>query len=204
MNKCPKIAAVVISGIFLFGCKGRGPENKEQLSPRIAKTIPLIFINRNDKRIHPSRDTVYFEGKLFSGFLFELNSGGDTMFVGSYFNGVEEGRHAKFYPDGTREEERFYINGGKDGPQRGWWPDGKSKFLFTCYDNEFEGKFEEWSDSGLLIKQFNYKKGYEEGPQKLWWSNGGVRANYVVKNGRKYGLIGLELCSNPYDSVTKK
>jgi hypothetical protein len=204
MNKRPKIAVVVISGIFLFGCKGSGSKNNEPLPPRISKAIPLVYIAKNDKRIHQGGDTVYLEGKFFSGFLFELNSEGDTMFVGSYFNGVEEGLHAKFYPNGTKQEERFYINGGKDGLQRGWWPDGKLKFLFTCYDNEFEGKFEEWSDSGMLIKQFDYKRGYEDGPQKLWWSNGVLRANYVVKNGRKYGLIGLELCSNPYDSVTKK
>jgi hypothetical protein len=31
----------------------------------------------------------------------------------------------------------------------------------------------------------------------MWWENGLIRANYVVKNGRRYGLIGLKLCVNP-------
>ena len=42
--------------------------------------------------------------------------------------------------------------------------------------------------------------GYEEGSQKAWWQNGVIRANYVVKNGRRYGLIGLKLCMNPEGS----
>ena len=201
MKYCLKSAAVVISGILLFGCHGGSPD---VLPLRLAKSVPPVYISKRDGKLQFGKDTVYLDGKFFSGYLYEVNVGGDTQFVGSYFNGVEEGRHRKFYADGTIEEERYYINGGKDGVQRGWWPNGKLKFQFYCYNNEFEGKFEEWSDSGLLIKQFNYKNGYENGPQRLWWSNGTIRANYVVRGGRKYGLIGLELCSNPYDSITKK
>lgn len=196
-----KIAILVISGIFLSRCQARGPENDTGLPPRLSKSVPANYHSRKDVRIRGSHDTVYFEGRLFTGFLFELNENSDTIFMGSYFNGVEEGRHIHRYPGGGLSEERYFINGKKDGPQRGWWPDGKPKFRFSCYNNEFEGKLEEWSDSGILIKQFNYRNGYENGPQRLWWSNGTVRANYVVKNGRKFGLIGLQLCSNPYDSA---
>lgn len=204
MKFSPTIAAFVISGFFLSECGGRGAEEGEVKPIRLAKTVPSIYKNRSDSGLRFSNDTVYNPEGLFSGFLYELGIDGDTLFFGGYFNGVEEGRHFQRYPGGKMREERHYINGRKDGLQRGWWPDGKPRFLFTCYAGEFEGKFEEWSDSGILIKQFHYNSGREEGSQKLWWSNGSMRANYVVRDGRKFGLIGLKLCSNPYDSAVRK
>jgi antitoxin component YwqK of YwqJK toxin-antitoxin module len=56
----------------------------------------------------------------------------------------------------------------------------------------------------IKIKDFNYKKGYENGSQRMWWSDGKIRANYVIKNGKKYGLLGYKICVNPYDSVNAK
>ena len=97
-----------------------------------------------------------------------------------------------------------YINGKKEGVHKGWWPDGKQKFIFELYNNEYNGEFKEWYASGLLAKQLHYKNGQKEGSQKLWWDNESVRANYVIKNGKKYGLIGLKLCINPNDSISKK
>ena len=42
-------------------------------------------------------------------------------------------------------------------------------------------------------KIFNYVNGYESGSQKLWFNNGEVKSNYVIKNNRRYGLLGLKL-----------
>ena len=66
------------------------------------------------------------------------------------------------------------------------------------------GELKEWMETGQPYRFFHYIKGYEEGSQKMWWSNGSIRANYVIKNGKRYGLLGLKICSNPYDSVIKK
>jgi antitoxin component YwqK of YwqJK toxin-antitoxin module len=116
---------------------------------------------------------------------------------------VEEGFQRRWYPGRKLNEERFFINGKKEGMHMGWWPDGKPKFIFSASDNEYEGEFKEWNNTGVLIKQFHYHNGQEEGSQRLWWNDGSVRANYVIKKGKKYGLIGLKLCNNPYDSVNK-
>ena len=77
-------------------------------------------------------------------------------------------------------------------------------FLLLLIAMNMNGEFKEWYFSGLLGKQFHYVNGQEEGSQRLWWDNGTVRANYVIRNGKKYGLIGLVTCSNPYDSIIKK
>lgn len=171
---------------------------------KIAKTIPANYIPVDDSGFVMHQDTVYFQQSYFTGYRFSLYPNGDTATVEAYFNGVEEGTQKKWYAHKQLMEERFYINGKKEGTHRGWWPDGKPKFYFQLYNNEYNGEFKEWNSSGLLTKQFHYVNGLEEGSERLWWDNGTVRANYVIRNGKKYGLIGLKTCVNPYDSVIKK
>jgi antitoxin component YwqK of YwqJK toxin-antitoxin module len=50
----------------------------------------------------------------------------------------------------------------------------------------------------------NYKKGHEDGQQQWWYDNGKIKANYIIKNGRRYGLRGTKKCINVSDSIFKK
>ena len=172
--------------------------------PKIAKTVPQTFINASDSGFNNHQDTVYYQDKFFTGYRFALYNNGDTAVLQSYFNGVEEGFQRKWYPGKKLAEERFYINGKKEGRHKTWWPDGKPKMEFDAYNNEYNGEFREWYATGLLGKDFHYVNGQEEGSEKLWWDNGTIRANYVIREGKKYGFIGLKLCNNPYDSINKK
>lgn len=170
---------------------------------RLAKTVLPIYINAADSQFILKQDTVYYGAKYFTGYKFSLFNNGDTAAINSYFNGVEEGLQKKWYINGMLAEERFYINGKKENINKGWWPDGKLKIYYTALNNEYNGEFKEWYATGLLAKQFHYVNGQEEGSERLWWDNGTVRANYVIKKGKKYGLIGLKICVNPYDSIAK-
>lgn len=199
--------AILLSIIILFGsCLIACNSKKDDifLEPKIAKIVPANFFNAKDKSFRVHNDTVYYNDSFFTGYRFDLDEKADTLSVQSYFNGVEEGIQKKWYPNGQISEQRFYINGKKEGIQEGWWPNGRQKFYFTTYNNEYTGEFREWLDNGLLIKCFHYENGYEKGSQRLWWNDGTVRANYIIKNGRKYGLLGLKTCINPYDSIKKK
>ena len=196
---------ILILFLFLFSMASCGTKKKVFFKePKIAKTVPLNFINTTDSGFTNHQDTVYFGDKYFTGYRYTLYAGGDTAALRSYFNGVEEGLQRSWYPNKQLAEERFYINGRKEGIHRGWWPTGRKKFYFEAYNDEYEGEFKEWYSSGMLCKFFHYVKGQEEGSEKLWWDNGTIRANYVIRNGKKYGLLGLKTCINPYDSVIKK
>lgn len=184
--------------------KDAAPEGQLKEEIKIAKTVPPVYLPVSDKGFEQRQDTVYYQGRYFTGYRLAYYPSGDTAVLQSYFNGVEEGFQKKWYANKQLAEIRFYINGKKEGEHKGWWDNGKPKFYFSLRDNEYEGEFREWNAAGLLIKQFHYHNGHEEGSQRLWWDNGTVRANYVIKNGKKYGLIGLKLCNNPYDSVYKK
>ena len=189
----------VIIFIALFSCNNHPVNNSESNELKIAKTVPFNFKNDAELTIH--NDTVYLNNQLFSGYRYRIYKDGDTALVCSYFNGVEEGYLRKWFENKQPEEIRFYINGKKEGLHQGWWSNGKPRFTFTAYSDEYEGEFKEWANTGLLIKCFHYKKGEEDGSQRLWWGDGTVRANYVIKNGKKYGFIGYQICQNPYDSV---
>jgi len=190
--------------VIVFSMAACGTKKDIVIETRIAKTVPPNYINESDQRLKKQQDTFYFGNEFFSGYRFALYENGDTSFVRSYFNGVEEGIQRSWYPNKQLSEERFYINGKKEGIHQGWWPDGKQKFYFEAFNDEYNGEFKEWYSSGLLGKDFHYVNGHEEGSEKLWWDNGTIRANYVIRNGKKYGLIGLKTCVNPYDSVIKK
>jgi hypothetical protein len=184
----------------LFSCAEKKAE-PPRVELKIAKTVPPIFINAPDSGFVKHQDTLYYQGKFFTGYRYALYPNGDTAAILSYFNGVEEGVQKKWYDNGQPSEERFYINGKKEGIHRAWWPDGKPKMYFEATDDEYSGVFREWYASGLLGKEFHYVKGQEEGSEKLWWNNGTVRANYVIRDGKKYGLLGVTLCVNPFDSL---
>jgi antitoxin component YwqK of YwqJK toxin-antitoxin module len=192
---------LIIIAINTLYCVQKGKPTKVI---RIAKTVLTIIKDAGEAQFSKHQDTILYAGKYYTGYKCELYDSKDTASLQSYFNGVEEGWQLKWYPNHQIMEERFYINGRKQDRQQGWWPDGKVKFLFNTVDDEYEGEFKEWYASGLLGKDFHYVHGQEEGSQKLWWDNGTVRANYVIKNGKKYGLLGLKTCSNPYDSIYKK
>lgn len=200
-----KAGLFLILPAFFYSCAIKKQDIKISVPEvKIAKTVPPVFKAATDNNFSKHQDTVYYHHRYFTGYRFTLYPNGDTAILQSYFNGVEEGTQKKWYPNRQLQEERFYINGKKEGLHQGWWPDGKDKFSFTAYNDKNEGEFKEWYASGLLQKYFHYTNGQEEGSQRLWWDNGSVRANYVIREGKKYGLIGLKTCINPYDSVTKK
>ena len=195
--------------IFLFSLASCATKQKDvfvaaKKEIKIAKTVPADYLNITDKHFNNHQDTVYYGAHYFTGYRYQLYVNGDTALLQSYFNGVEEGFQRKWYPGKQLAEERFYINGKKEGIHRTWWPDGKQKMFFEAYGDEYDGEFKEWYSSGLLGKFFHYANGQEEGSERLWWDNGTVRANYVIRDGKKYGLIGLKTCVNPNDSVFKK
>ena len=200
----PRYSAVYLILLMALGsCNLPESNSFPAVELKLAKTIPNVFKRANDSLFKVQQDTVYYAEKYFTGCRYETFENGDTAALNCYFNGVEESIQKKWHPNSFLAEERFYINGKKEGVQKGWWPNGQPKFYYTALDNEYNGEFKEWYQSGLLAKQFHYSKGQEEGSQRLWWDNNAVRANYVIKNGKKYGLIGLKICVNPYDSIPK-
>ena len=52
-----------------------------------------------------------------------------------------------------------------------------------------------------MIEEFNYKNGQQHGSQKVWYLNGKIKSNYVIKDNRRYGLLGTKNCRNVSEEV---
>ena len=56
------------------------------------------------------------------------------------------------------------------------------------------GVAREWYAGGALFTEQQYALGHEAGLQRMYWEDGRVRASYVVRDGRRYGLLGAKGC----------
>ncbi len=140
----------------------------------------------------------------FSGTLFTLFGGTtDTAETSTYLTGKENGEWKKFYPSKKIREIRYFTNGQKTGEYKAWWENGQKQLDYFFVTDEYEGTCREWNDEGLLTKVMNYKQGHEDGQQQWWYDNGKVKANYIIKDGRRYGLLGTKNCVNVSDSIFK-
>jgi len=112
-----------------------------------------------------------------------------------YKNGLRHGEQLKWYANAEKHSIRYYRIGKKTGTHVGWWKNGKKKFEFEFNKiGEHDGIAYEWFENGSPFKFFHYKNGKEQGSQKMYKPNGNIRANYVVIDNDRFGLIGLKKC----------
>ena len=165
-------------------------------------SIPNVYHSVSSKEILIKNDLVYQDGKLYNGFLFELDSiSKDTILVATYLNGKTEGISKKYYSKNHLMEIRDYSNGEKNGSQIAYWENGKKRFEYTAKKDIYEGEMKEWNTDGSLYHLAHFKNGQEDGEQKFWYDNGKIKANYVILNGKRYGLLGTKNCKNVSDSI---
>jgi antitoxin component YwqK of YwqJK toxin-antitoxin module len=135
-------------------------------------------------------------------FLFSIS----ILFFNACSNQNEQAKGAlviqkKYYPNKQLMEYREFRNEMKNGKQIAYWENGKKRFEFVAVDDVYEGELREWDYNGNLFHLAHYKNGQEEGEQKLWYENVKIRANYVILNGRRFGLLGTKNCKNVSDSI---
>jgi antitoxin component YwqK of YwqJK toxin-antitoxin module len=183
--------ALLPSSLWLFFLLISCQEKKEIIR------IPAIFVSSANPMLRQENGYLLYRSERFSGRKYDLYPNGDTAALTPYYLGKEEGLAMKWYPGGGKMENRFYHGGGKEGTHLGWWENGRHKFEYHFLNDEHEGEAREWFSNGSAFRCFHYHRGQEEGQQEMWWEDGRIRANYIVKDGQQYGLIGRKLCKNP-------
>jgi antitoxin component YwqK of YwqJK toxin-antitoxin module len=190
------IILLIISTGF-FGCHTKIPENPV--------TFSMVRQNKSEAKLTFENGLLVIDKKPFNGTLFTLfPATTDTAELMSYLDGKEHGERRKFYPQKKIREKRFFKHGQKTGEYMVWWENGNEQLHYFFEADEYEGTCKEWNVEGKLVKVMNYKKGHEEGHQQWWYDNGKVKANYVIREGRRYGLLGTKNCINVSDSVFSK
>ncbi|SFZ96326.1 MORN repeat variant [Chryseobacterium limigenitum] len=184
---------LVISFLFLLliSCKSSNEKPK--------------YFNFKEINVENKNGLLMSNNILFTGVIYSLYPDTkDTAEVMGFNNGKENGEWRRFYPNKKLKEQRYFENGIKVKTLKEWWENGKMKISGSFLKGENNGEFKEWNREGRLIKLMNYKLGYEEGSQKQFYDNGKIRSNYVIKNGKRYGLLGTKNCVNVTDSIFQK
>jgi antitoxin component YwqK of YwqJK toxin-antitoxin module len=163
----------------------------------------VSYIDANQVPVQARAGITYRENQPISGVLFATDAQGDTVFRVPFLKGKENGIAKFFYPGNRLREERLFVNGWKEGTHRGWYETGKHRFEYHFRDDLFEGSYKEWFPNGKPFRNMNYEKGQESGVQQIWYSTGKIKTNYIIKNDRRYGLLGTKNCKNVADSVFK-
>ncbi len=182
---------LLIVTVFLLSC----------CNHETTKWSTVSVINLDSAKIETQRGITYINNSPFSGKLFSLYANKDTQLVRTYKDGREHGEWKEFYPGNALKESRYFDNGKKEGSYTAFWGNGAQKLEYNFYKGEYEGACKEWLADGTPIKEMNYKNGYEDGVQKAWYDNGKIKSNYVIKNGRRYGLLGTKNCKNVSDRI---
>lgn len=182
---------------LLYGCKQRPAHKPLQEAMKRYNAEAIKLQNTNGFFTEHNKP---FTGTLYS---LALNKK-DTLAVGSFVDGKEDGEWRRYFTNGQLMEKRIYSAGKKVGVYEAWWPNGRQRLLYHFADGEYEGSCKDWAVNGELISEMSYHEGHEEGSQKQYYESGKIKANYVIKDGRRYGLLGTKNCVNVSDSVFKK
>jgi antitoxin component YwqK of YwqJK toxin-antitoxin module len=197
-----KIACTVL--LTLSYCHSPERLHPERLHPERLPYIEYPKVDADKAELNYRKGLAYLANVPFTGTLFRLYSGStDTAELSGYHNGREQGIWRKFYKNGKPQSIREFDEGNKVGNYIAWWENGRKKLHYSFDKDEYSGLCQEWNSMGQLILEMHYRNGHEEGAQKMFYDNGKVRANYVVLNGRRYGLLGTKNCVNVSDSVFK-
>ena len=188
-----KLLGLLMIGVF--ACHTHDP---------VVPNNDLLMINKTDNSLVFVNGVLQFQDHPFSGTLYQLYPGTkDTSSLENYLQGREDGIWKKYYPSAKIREIRTFEHGQKTGKYLAWWENGNKQLEYYFANDEYEGTCREWSEAGTLTKEMNYQHGYELGHEQCWYDNGKIKANYVMKDGRRYGLLGTKNCINVSDSIFK-
>ncbi|CAZ97394.1 hypothetical protein Q4603_20625 [Zobellia galactanivorans] len=156
-----------------------------------------LVVDKASAELELVNGVLYYQGKPFNGLLVSKYDASTFKMKSEYVEGRKQGYEKQWYPNGQLSQSRMYSEGIKTGKHLAWWEDGTPKFIYRFNEKgEYDGNRKEWYRNGNLILDFNYSNGKEAGSQRMWTDNGKIRANYTVKNGDRFGLIGLKKCYN--------
>ena len=182
------LRSIVSLMLMTHGASGALPAQR----PRPGIGIPAVdahdaLLTRRDGRL-------LYDGTPWTGTLMEWGTGGERLGLTAYHHGRRDGMALTWHADGSLDTVRQYLNGVKVGWHRGYWPNGQRRFAVPFSAGRYDGVLRTWHANGQLHQHRTYIAGAEDGVQRLWAADGRLRANYVVRDGRRYGRLGAQPC----------
>jgi len=104
-----------------------------------------------------------------------------------YSEGLKHGRHTKWYPNRSLEEEGNYIHGVLNGLAVWYYDDGKKSVEYTYHNGKLEGSATVYYRDGFTSETGEYKDGAQSGHWKEFHENGNLKEEGEYLNGEKDG-----------------
>lgn len=176
---------MMISIVTCLSCKEKNIiQNQQQISQVVV--LP-------DTAIKTLNGILFYHDTVFTGKTIEKWPNGNLHTSQFFTNGKQQGLSETFYINGTIASRRWYLDGEKDSVHTGWWENGNKKYEYPFNKGVYNGLFTEWYEQGTMMQQVMYQNG-QELYGKGWRENGKVYMNFVMKNGRRYGMNNSNLC----------
>lgn len=150
-------------------------------------------MNSTDARVGRDGPLWLWDGKPMNGELHRVEASGSVTLL-PVRRGLVEGTTRSRYADGRPHTEGAFSKGQPHGLHLAWWPNGRAQSEQNFADGMPHGRSRTWYASGKPYEEHHHARGQEAGPQRIWFEDGRLRANYEVKNGRRYGTIGAMGC----------
>jgi antitoxin component YwqK of YwqJK toxin-antitoxin module len=150
--------------------------------------------------LHQVGKFTFSQDRPARGVVNEYYPSGALYRTSRYKDGLLQGVTRTWYQDGAKESERYYDRGEKEGLHIGWWPNGNKQYAYEFSQGMYHGTFKEWYETGKLLHVFEYDHG-QEVRAIGWRENGRTYINFVVRNGKKYGLTNARLCYSLKDEA---
>lgn len=156
--------------------------------------VPPLQVDAADGELRRQGALQLWRGEPLSGWLV-LRAGGQMRERTPYWQGRREGLAEAWHSNGQRAYARLYRGDKRTGVHRGWWPNGQLQFERRYVNDQFEGTQRAWFENGVLFEVGQFANGREEGRQSQYAEDGKLIANYVVRDGRRYGVVGRFDCT---------
>jgi hypothetical protein len=75
-----------------------------------------------------------------------------------------------------------------------FWPNGNLRRSFDLAGDVRHGEYRTFTIDGKPYELKHFVRGREDGLQQAWDERGQLYLNYVVKNGRRYGMVNAKPC----------
>jgi MORN repeat variant len=147
-------------------------------SPRVSRAAPLWLLDKQPMSGELQRSEA---------------DGGSTVLP--LRHGLLHGVVTSRYANGQPRSEGGFVHGQAEGVHRAWWPGGGLRSEQHFEQDRPHGLSRTWYPSGRLYEEHRYERGQEAGLQRVWFEDQRLRANYDVRNGRRYGNIGAMGCA---------
>ena len=172
--------------ILLLSCK---TNNKRRI-----QLPPALRIVNFDTALQKPGDTWLYKGKLFSGYMIQVEKDGRTVYELPIINGKENGMATGIYNNGEKLMERNFADGKREGIFKQWWPNGNLRYVFNFKNDVFESRQWVFFPDGKKRQVSNYTLGELDGLQSIWNEEGQLISNYTYKNKKLYGIITVKSC----------